>query len=157
MRPGLIAVVALIASAAAINGAQAAPKQSDAKYRWCVVYGTDVGDGQRHCYFHRLSECRKAITGADGVFGVPTFVLDGDLFWGEDATDMFADCATSRACGAGRSATTAPCARRRFRRRWPWSLLPRGRGRCGARNKAHGPWVRAVGLKRHVYLPSLRR
>ncbi len=67
MRPGLIAVVALIASAAAINGAQAAPKQSDAKYRWCVVYGTDVGDGQRHCYFHRLSECRKAITGADGV------------------------------------------------------------------------------------------
>mgnify|MGYP007020380180 CR=1 FL=1 len=44
MRPGLIAVVALIASAAAINGAQAAPKQSDAKYRWCVVYGTDVGD-----------------------------------------------------------------------------------------------------------------
>jgi len=34
---------------------------------------------------------------ADGVFGVPTFALDGDLFWGEDATDMFVDCATSRA------------------------------------------------------------
>lgn len=34
---------------------------------------------------------------AHGVFGVPTFELDGDLFWGEDATDMFADCATSRA------------------------------------------------------------
>ena len=34
---------------------------------------------------------------AHGVFGVPTFALDGDLFWGEDATDMFADCATSRA------------------------------------------------------------
>lgn len=31
------------------------------------------------------------------MFGVPTFVLDGDLFWGEDATDMFVDCATSRA------------------------------------------------------------
>jgi 2-hydroxychromene-2-carboxylate isomerase len=26
---------------------------------------------------------------AAGVFGVPTFVLNGELFWGEDATDMF--------------------------------------------------------------------
>ncbi|WP_310682027.1 2-hydroxychromene-2-carboxylate isomerase, partial [Burkholderia multivorans] len=34
---------------------------------------------------------------AHGVFGVPTFELDGDLFWGEDATDMFVDCAASRA------------------------------------------------------------
>lgn len=34
---------------------------------------------------------------AENVFGVPTFVLEGDLFWGEDATDMFVDCATSRA------------------------------------------------------------
>ncbi|KUY60419.1 2-hydroxychromene-2-carboxylate isomerase [Burkholderia sp. RF2-non_BP3] len=34
---------------------------------------------------------------AHGVFGVPTFELDGDLFWGDDATDMFVDCATSRA------------------------------------------------------------
>ncbi|WP_157100677.1 DUF3551 domain-containing protein [Rhodoplanes sp. Z2-YC6860] len=70
MRPGFIAVAALIASAA-INSAQAAPqmasKASDAPYRWCVMYGADTGDGQRHCYFHRLSECRKAITGADGV------------------------------------------------------------------------------------------
>jgi hypothetical protein len=70
MRPGIIAVVALIASAA-INGAQAAPqaapKASDAQYRWCVMYGADTGDGQRHCYFHRLTDCRKAITGADGV------------------------------------------------------------------------------------------
>jgi 2-hydroxychromene-2-carboxylate isomerase len=30
------------------------------------------------------------------VFGVPTFALDGDLFWGEDATDLFLDCAASR-------------------------------------------------------------
>lgn len=66
MRPGVIAIVALIAGAA-INSAQAAPKETDSKYRWCVVYGADVGDGQRHCYFRRLSECRKAITGADGV------------------------------------------------------------------------------------------
>ena len=70
MRPGIIAVVALIAGAA-INSAQAAPqaasKASDAQYRWCVIYGDHTGDGLRHCYFHRLSECRKAITGADGV------------------------------------------------------------------------------------------
>ena len=70
MRPGIIAVVTLIAGAA-INSAQAAPqaspKASDAQYRWCVMYGDHTGDSQRHCYFHRLSECRKAITGADGV------------------------------------------------------------------------------------------
>ncbi|MGU7783592.1 DsbA family protein [Burkholderia sp. PU8-34] len=34
---------------------------------------------------------------AHGVFGVPTFELDGNLFWGEDATAMFIDCATSGA------------------------------------------------------------
>lgn len=28
---------------------------------------------------------------ADGVFGVPTLVVDGDVFWGEDATDMALD------------------------------------------------------------------
>ena len=31
------------------------------------------------------------------VFGAPTFVLDGELFWGEDATDLFAACVASRA------------------------------------------------------------
>jgi len=30
------------------------------------------------------------------VFGVPTFALDGDLFWGEDATDLFLECVASR-------------------------------------------------------------
>ena len=25
---------------------------------------------------------------AQGVFGVPTFVVDGEIFWGGDATDM---------------------------------------------------------------------
>lgn len=28
---------------------------------------------------------------ADRVFGVPTFAVDRELFWGEDATDMFVD------------------------------------------------------------------
>ncbi|WP_133477920.1 2-hydroxychromene-2-carboxylate isomerase [Cognatilysobacter segetis] len=28
---------------------------------------------------------------ADGVFGVPTLVADGEVFWGEDATAMFED------------------------------------------------------------------
>lgn len=27
---------------------------------------------------------------AAGVFGVPTFVMDGETFWGEDASDLFA-------------------------------------------------------------------
>ncbi|AOJ66886.1 2-hydroxychromene-2-carboxylate isomerase [Burkholderia ubonensis] len=34
---------------------------------------------------------------ARGVFGVPTFELDGNLYWGEDATAMFVDCVASRA------------------------------------------------------------
>ncbi|CAN7241560.1 2-hydroxychromene-2-carboxylate isomerase [Trinickia sp. LjRoot230] len=29
---------------------------------------------------------------AAGVFGVPTFVLEGELFWGEDATELFLHC-----------------------------------------------------------------
>ena len=24
-----------------------------------------------------------------GVYGVPTFVIDGELFWGDDMTDLF--------------------------------------------------------------------
>ena len=31
------------------------------------------------------------------VFGVPTFALDGELFWGEDATDLFVECVGSHA------------------------------------------------------------
>lgn len=56
------------------------------------------------------------------VFGVPTFALDGDLFWGEDATDLFLECVASREwlespevrrvsqlpIGAQRSATASP-------------------------------------------------
>ncbi|RQS68411.1 2-hydroxychromene-2-carboxylate isomerase [Burkholderia sp. Bp8963] len=34
---------------------------------------------------------------AHGVFGVPTFELDGNLFWGEDSTAMFIDCVESGA------------------------------------------------------------
>ncbi len=30
-----------------------------------------------------------------GVFGVPTLVHNGELFWGEDATDMFVQCLTT--------------------------------------------------------------
>ena len=66
MRPGIVAVLAVIASAA-LNSAQSAQAPSNPQYRWCVMYGAHTGDGERHCYFRRLSECRKAITGADGV------------------------------------------------------------------------------------------
>lgn len=30
-----------------------------------------------------------------GVFGVPTLVHNGEVFWGEDATDMFVQCLTT--------------------------------------------------------------
>ncbi len=31
------------------------------------------------------------------VFGVPTFAMDGELFWGEDATELFVECVGSPA------------------------------------------------------------
>ncbi|GAB1594974.1 2-hydroxychromene-2-carboxylate isomerase [Lysobacter claricitrinus] len=34
---------------------------------------------------------------ADGVFGVPTLAMDGDVFWGDDATAMFEDYLHDRA------------------------------------------------------------
>ena len=34
---------------------------------------------------------------ADGVFGVPTFTVDRELLWGDDATDMFIDYLSDRA------------------------------------------------------------
>ena len=33
---------------------------------------------------------------ARGVFGVPTFAIDGELFWGFDATGMVSDYLTDR-------------------------------------------------------------
>jgi len=33
---------------------------------------------------------------ADGVFGVPTFLVDTELFWGDDATDMLLDYLANR-------------------------------------------------------------
>jgi 2-hydroxychromene-2-carboxylate isomerase len=33
---------------------------------------------------------------AQGVFGVPTFVVDGEIFWGDDATDMLRHYAVNR-------------------------------------------------------------
>ena len=42
-------------------------------------------------------EIKKALRGytdeaaATGVFGVPTFTAEGELFWGQDAMDMFLD------------------------------------------------------------------
>ena len=60
MRTMFAFIVALIVGSA-VNSAQAA---SDATYRWCVING---GDSARHCYFHRLSECRKAISDGSGI------------------------------------------------------------------------------------------
>ena len=59
----------IAAALVALAVAPVAPAQAETEpqYRWCVVYGSQTGDGARHCYFQRLSDCRKAITGADGV------------------------------------------------------------------------------------------
>jgi len=60
-------VIAAALVALAIAPVASAKAETDSQYRWCVVYGDQTGDGARHCYFHRLSECRKALLGADGV------------------------------------------------------------------------------------------
>ena len=38
----------------------------------------------------RLKDNTDAAVAA-GVFGVPTFVMEGEVFWGQDAMDMFLD------------------------------------------------------------------
>jgi len=63
----LVPCIAAAFLALAIAPPTGAKAETDSNYRWCVVYGSHTGDGTRHCYFHRLSECRKAIEGADGV------------------------------------------------------------------------------------------
>jgi 2-hydroxychromene-2-carboxylate isomerase len=56
--------------------------------------GTSMGiaDAYKRISEPRIKEQLKVNTDeaiAAGVFGVPTFVAGGTLFWGDDATDMF--------------------------------------------------------------------
>lgn len=50
-----------------------------------------IPDACRRISEPRFKEELKANTDAaiaDGVFGVPTFIVEGELFWGDDATEM---------------------------------------------------------------------
>ena len=56
--------------------------------------GTSMGiaDAYKRISEPRIKEQRKINTDeaiAAGVFGVPTFIAGGNLFWGDDATNMF--------------------------------------------------------------------
>jgi 2-hydroxychromene-2-carboxylate isomerase len=51
-----------------------------------------IPDAYKRISESRIKEQLKANTDeaiAAGVFGVPSFVADGNLFWGDDATNMF--------------------------------------------------------------------
>ena len=37
-----------------------------------------------------------------GVFGAPSYVLDGEIFWGQDRLDLLGRCARERTCGRSR-------------------------------------------------------
>jgi 2-hydroxychromene-2-carboxylate isomerase len=53
-----------------------------------------IPDAYKRISESRIKEQLKANTDeaiAAGVFGVPSFVADGNLFWGDDATNMFLD------------------------------------------------------------------
>ena len=57
-----------------------------------AAVGVDDGDARvshPHIKASLISNGEEAI--AAGVFGVPTFVINGELFWGDDAFEMFID------------------------------------------------------------------
>jgi 2-hydroxychromene-2-carboxylate isomerase len=60
----------------------------------CQALGLDAEEARARIAQPQVKEQLKADTDAaiaSGVFGVPTLVLDGQLFWGADATDMALD------------------------------------------------------------------
>ena len=60
----------------------------------CQRLGLDADDAARRIAAPEVKDALRANTGealARGVFGVPTFAIDDELFWGDDATDMFLD------------------------------------------------------------------
>jgi 2-hydroxychromene-2-carboxylate isomerase len=77
------------------------------RHLWCEGRSLeDIGDWQSLCEQVDATEADQRIgspevkaalkTNSDraiaaGVFGVPTFIIDGEIFWGVDATDMVVD------------------------------------------------------------------
>jgi len=57
--------------------------------RILIELGADVSDFRRYVENDARSELDACFAEADrdGVFGVPTFVIDRELFWGEDRID----------------------------------------------------------------------
>ena len=69
----------------------ASPSQNDF---FSVLLGASLGipDAYKRISEPRIKEQLKEYTDeaiAAGVFGVPSFVAGGNLFWGDDATNMF--------------------------------------------------------------------
>ncbi|HMQ58341.1 MAG TPA: DsbA family protein, partial [Rhizobiaceae bacterium] len=51
-----------------------------------------IADAQVVLVDHKVKETLRVNTQqaiAAGVFGVPTFLCDGELFWGDDSTSLF--------------------------------------------------------------------
>lgn len=68
--------------------------RDDGWRRACARLGLEPADAARRTAAPEVKAALRANSDealARGVFGVPTFVVDGELFWGEDATDMFLD------------------------------------------------------------------
>jgi 2-hydroxychromene-2-carboxylate isomerase len=69
-----------------MSGANATdPARFDALCRELYVDPTALADEQIKSLLRRNTEHAAA----RGVFGVPSFVVDGEVFWGADAIDFF--------------------------------------------------------------------
>ena len=69
------------------------PEEPDAFAALCAELGVDdaparLADPQVKAALRENTDAALAA----GVFGVPTFALDGELFWGYDALDFLVDC-----------------------------------------------------------------
>lgn len=68
--------------------------REDGWRRACARLGLDPAEASRRIEAPDVKAALRA-NGEEaldrGVFGVPTFAIDGELFWGEDATGMFLD------------------------------------------------------------------
>lgn len=68
--------------------------QDDGWRRICERMDINADDASRRVAAPEVKAALRASSDealARGVFGVPTFAVDGELFWGDDSTDMFLD------------------------------------------------------------------
>ncbi|HXV76506.1 MAG TPA: 2-hydroxychromene-2-carboxylate isomerase [Candidatus Polarisedimenticolaceae bacterium] len=96
-RPEALALVRRIAAACWSDGADLTDRRTlERLVRDTVAYDGPLATALDDPTIKRLLRENTDRAIADGAFGVPTFVLDGRLFWGQDRMDQLADALAGR-------------------------------------------------------------